>query len=71
LIEVDLVAVEILHHDAGIDPRAVEADPFAIVTLDFGIRYERAVLDWFDDLPLRLRSPSSARGHHLPGSNDP
>lgn len=26
-------------------------DPFAAATLDFGIRYERAVLDWFDHLP--------------------
>lgn len=27
------------------------ADPFALATLDFGLTYERAVLDWFDRLP--------------------
>jgi DNA-binding PadR family transcriptional regulator len=26
-------------------------DPFALATLDFGIRYETAVLEWFDQLP--------------------
>ena len=25
-------------------------DPFALATLEFGIAYERAVLDWFDRL---------------------
>ncbi len=29
-------------------------DPYARATLDFGIRYERAVLDWFDHLPPEL-----------------
>jgi DNA-binding PadR family transcriptional regulator len=28
-----------------------DLDPFASATLDFGIRYEEAVLDWFDHLP--------------------
>ena len=27
------------------------ADPYAIATLQFGLTYERAVLDWFDHLP--------------------
>lgn len=27
------------------------ADPFRLATLDFGIRYEEAVLSWFDSLP--------------------
>jgi DNA-binding PadR family transcriptional regulator len=26
-------------------------DAYASATLDFGVRYERAVLDWFDNLP--------------------
>lgn len=29
-------------------------DPYAVATLDFGVRYERAVLDWFDNLPPAL-----------------
>lgn len=31
--------------------RADQADDFGRATLDFGITYERAVLDWFDRLP--------------------
>ncbi|MBF6301810.1 PadR family transcriptional regulator [Nocardia amamiensis] len=34
------------------DPETMSA--FARATLDFGIRYERAVLDWFDHLPELL-----------------
>jgi DNA-binding PadR family transcriptional regulator len=29
-------------------------DPYAAATLDFGIRYEAAVLDWFDHLPTEI-----------------
>ncbi len=32
-----------------------ERDGFAQATLDFGIRHERAVLDWFDHLPPAAR----------------
>lgn len=32
-------------------------DPYASATLDFGIRYEQAVLDWFDHLPDAIRGP--------------
>ncbi|MGH8908728.1 MAG: PadR family transcriptional regulator [Egibacteraceae bacterium] len=32
------------------------ADPYATATLDFGVRYERAVLEWFDALPATVRS---------------
>ncbi|HVL97811.1 MAG TPA: helix-turn-helix transcriptional regulator [Egibacteraceae bacterium] len=28
-----------------------DADPYALATLDFGLHYERAVLDWFAGLP--------------------
>ena len=35
-----------------------EADPFALATLDFGLSYERAVLDWFDRLPPGITAPS-------------
>lgn len=31
-----------------------EPDPFAMATLDFGMTYERAVLDWFDRLPSAM-----------------
>lgn len=30
-------------------------DPYARATLDFGLRYERAVLAWFDALPDEIR----------------
>ena len=31
------------------------ADPYARATLDFGVRYERAVVAWFDALPDEIR----------------
>lgn len=37
-----------------------------LVTLDFGLRYETAVLDWFDHLPEDLTGPAPAAGdQHL------
>jgi DNA-binding PadR family transcriptional regulator len=33
---------------------ALGADPYGLATLDFGIRYEQAVLDWFDALPPEI-----------------
>ena len=33
-----------------VDPDSLEADPFAVAPLDFGILYERAVLEWFENL---------------------
>jgi DNA-binding PadR family transcriptional regulator len=35
-------------------------DPYAAATLDFGIRYERAVLDWFAHLPPEVRGTEAA-----------
>ena len=32
-------------------------DPFRSATLEFGIAYERAVMDWFDSLPAAIRDP--------------
>jgi DNA-binding PadR family transcriptional regulator len=32
-----------------------ELDPYQKATLDFGLTYERAVLDWFDNLPTEVR----------------
>lgn len=34
-------------------------NPYQAATLDFGISYERAVLDWFDALPTEITNPSS------------
>lgn len=39
-------------YDAALaDAQHAGADPTDLVTLDFGMRYEQAVLDWFDHLP--------------------
>ena len=37
-----------------------DLDPFALATLDFGTRYEAAVLDWFDHLPPQIIDPDEA-----------
>ena len=37
------------------------ADPARRATLDFGLRYEHAVLDWFDHLPAILHSLRPAK----------
>lgn len=34
-----------------------ESDPYALPTLDFGLAYERTVLDWFDRLPKAMTAP--------------
>ena len=39
-------------------PELADDDPYALATLDFGIRYERAVLAWFDGLPERIVAPT-------------
>lgn len=31
------------------------ADPYSSATIDFGLRYEQAVLDWFDSLPPAIQ----------------
>lgn len=49
-----------VHERRLADYQAVRADlppspdPYFLATLDFGIRYESAVLDWFDHLPTAL-----------------
>jgi DNA-binding PadR family transcriptional regulator len=50
------------HHRAGREAaeaaaRAGRHDPWAMATLDFGIRYETAVMEWFDRLPEEIRGP--------------
>ncbi|MDQ4096722.1 MAG: PadR family transcriptional regulator [Actinomycetota bacterium] len=37
-------------------------DAYALATLDFGIRYERAVLDWFDHLPSEISGGGTPGG---------
>jgi DNA-binding PadR family transcriptional regulator len=36
-------------------------DPYASATLDFGIRYETAVLEWFDHLPREIVGKTGSR----------
>lgn len=43
-------------------PDYEDVDPYAVATLEFGITYERAVLNWFDQLPPRI----TARGEDDP-----
>jgi len=38
-----------------------EPNPYALATLDFGLTYERAVLDWFDRLPKTMNHDAKAR----------
>lgn len=40
--------------DGVIDGAPAGADRFRLATLEFGLRYESAVLDWFDQLPKTL-----------------
>ena len=39
-----------------------DADRFALATLEFGLCYERAVLQWFDGLPAEMTEPTDADG---------
>ncbi|MBA2389419.1 MAG: PadR family transcriptional regulator [Geodermatophilaceae bacterium] len=39
---------------------ADEPDAHGMATLDFGLHYERAVLDWFDQLPVEIRGGEPA-----------
>lgn len=41
-------------------PDYEDIDPYAVATLDFGIRYEESVLKWFDELPEKLIDPPNA-----------
>jgi len=43
-----------------------DTDPHAVATLDFGIAYERAVLDWFNDLPPDLGTGGSPGDRRSP-----
>ena len=52
-------------HEQRLDRyRALQAElgdalgPYAVATLDFGLRYEAAVLDWFDHLPPEIAGRS-------------
>lgn len=44
------------------DAAGEDADPYAMATLDFGIRYETAVLDWFEHLPPEIRGRRESCG---------
>ncbi len=45
------------YRDQRAAAEAAGASPRDLITLDFGLRYETAVLDWFDHLPHDLATP--------------
>jgi DNA-binding PadR family transcriptional regulator len=47
--------------DAAALGRADRDDPYQAATLAFGMAYERAVIDWFANLPKAIRDPSATR----------
>jgi hypothetical protein len=49
-------------HRAAVAAGARDLEPYALTTLEFGIAYERALLDWFDHLPPRLRPSAQPAG---------
>ena len=55
-------------HREAVAAGARDAEPYAIATLEFGIAYERAVLDWFDHLPPKLVTTRTRRGA-VPGGS--
>jgi len=70
----DRLAAFITHHRAAhatrlngyqqqkADAETAGAHPRDLITLDFGLRYETAVLDWFDNLPDDLEFGEVRRG---------
>lgn len=46
---------------AAIPEEARELYRFPIATMQFGIAYERAALEWFDQLPESIRNPLASR----------
>jgi DNA-binding PadR family transcriptional regulator len=53
-----LADYELQHRDA-VAAGARDGAPHALATLEFGIAYERAVLDWFDMLPAAISRSTS------------
>jgi DNA-binding PadR family transcriptional regulator len=47
---------------AGMPLGYENVDPYAVATLEFGITYERAVMEWFDRLPPGLTTPNAEAG---------
>jgi DNA-binding PadR family transcriptional regulator len=60
-----LAAYEQQHADATAP--GVDADPYALATLEFGLAYERAVMGWFGQLPDRLWGGSGDSDGSSPG----
>jgi len=46
-------------HREAVAAGARDIEPYALATLEFGIAYEQAVLDWFDALPPKLMVPDA------------
>jgi DNA-binding PadR family transcriptional regulator len=57
-----LAGYEELQVAAAQAPPGFEPDEFTLATLDFGLRYERAVLGWFDALPPSIRPAAAGSG---------
>jgi hypothetical protein len=59
-----ILAEERTRHEAGLqryldlEPQLAESEPFPLATLRFGIRYERATLEWLDELEQVLDQES-------------
>lgn len=45
----------------------LELDPYLLATLNFGLTYERAVLDWFDQLPPTITTSTQPSRTTRPG----
>jgi DNA-binding PadR family transcriptional regulator len=53
-----LASYEALKAAAESAPAGYGPDMYRLASLDFGLRYERAVLAWFDALPEEIRGPA-------------
>jgi len=65
-IHADRLAGYQRQHREAVAAGARDIEPYALATLEFGIAYEQAVLDWFDGLPPRLVPEPTSDG---PGPN--
>jgi len=53
-------AARLAHYEAMVAGAGPDADPYTMATLDFGVRYERAVLEWFEALPPEITAGPTA-----------
>ncbi len=55
-------AARLAHYEELAAGGGSDADPYAMATLDFGVRYEQAVLAWFEALPPELTGGPPSTG---------